>query len=186
MDLCSGPEFEETAKQAMNFRFPTVLTGLAMALAGCASTSPLSVNTRGAMPPPGTLEFPGGVAPTGTLGQDILAQLAARGFTRADHATYLAQITVARVPGKAGLFVPDSDPGAEARWLVAPSPSRSIGLRVATVTLSDRATGRELYRIIASERQSNGKPETDERITQAIAGKLDSVGIPSVAEPVSR
>ncbi|WP_395396573.1 hypothetical protein WBP07_28265 [Novosphingobium sp. BL-8A] len=179
----------------MKFRFPTVLTGLPMtglaltglgALAGCTGTPPPAVATLGSLPPPGTLEFPGGTAPTEALGQEIAAQLVARGFTPADHGTYLAQITTSRVPGKAGLFVGNGNPDAEAQWLVAPSPSRSIGLRVATVTLSDRATGRELYRVIVSEQRRNGKPETDERIAQAVAGTLDNGAAPAATGAASR
>ncbi len=163
----------------MNARYPAILTSLTMALAGCASTPPLTVDTHGTLPSPAILERPDGRTPATALEQDILTQLAAKGFTSAEHGAVLVQVTSALTTGKTGLFVPEDNHGAAPRWLVAPSASRSVDMRVVTVTLSDRTTGKELYRVVATEPRRKGKPQTDERITQAILARFDTARPPS-------
>lgn len=166
----------------MNARFPAILTGVTMVLAGCANRLPLTVDTTGALPSPASIDRRIDASATDALEQDVRARLVAKGFAAADHGTYLLQITSALVTGKTGLFAPGSEAAAEPHWLVAPSASRSIGLRVITVTLSDRETGREIYRVSATERQLEGKPEGDEQIRQAILAALDEH--PALSSPL--
>ncbi|QSR19070.1 hypothetical protein [Novosphingobium sp. KA1] len=124
---------------------------------------------------------------TRPLADELEAGLVAQGFSASDRGAYLVQLTVSDLPGRAGLFAPSEGGASAGAWLLAPSRSRSRMQRVVVLSLSDRATGRNLYRVLASEPRKAGKTGkagragkagkagraiSDARIVEAVASRL--------------
>lgn len=102
-----------------------------------------------------------------------MAAMTARGFRIADPADYLVQIVTSDMPGKTGAFLPYTTSDAEERvWLTAPSRSRTTQTRRLTVTLTDAATGREVYRASADERYREGKGGSSDALIDAVVNKI--------------
>lgn len=125
------------------------------------------------MPQGGTIELVGNGNVDDAWQTAVLAGLTSHGFVRSDHGRYLVQLTASDLPGKTGLLAPDDSGEAKAEWLVAPSRSRAIGARVVTLVMSDAATGREVYRIVAQQPQRIGKPDATDRLSRAFLTELD-------------
>ena len=141
-------------------------------VAGCASPYGMDVADAGRLPAPGQqLQVS---APADPLMQDkLMAALTARGFKVADPADYLVQIVASDMPGKTGIFLPDIASDAQEReWLNAPSRSKVIQTRRITVTLTDIATGREVYRASADERYRKGKAGSSDALIEAVVNQM--------------
>lgn len=108
----------------------------------------------------------------GPIREEILGSFATHGFRASEQARYIVQFTLSDVPGKTGLFAPTGNPDTDTRWLIAPSRSRSISLRAAILTISDRTTGQELYRIAASEPLRENKSASPDGIVQLLMAEL--------------
>lgn len=140
-------------------------------VAGCAS--PYGMDVAGA----GRLPVPGGLLPLGEtadplLNEQVMAAMTARGFRLAGPADYLVQIVTSDMPGKTGAFLPypASDEGRS--WLTTPSRSKVVQTRQITLTLTDIATGREVYRASADERYRAGKGGSSDALVDALVSQI--------------
>lgn len=104
------------------------------------------------------------------------------GFSRSERADYLVQLTTARLPGGTGLFAPQ-DKADEKTWLVPPTRSRSAELRVYTLVISQRETGRELYRLVGQEPVKQGRPGVEGQLLQAFLTQLGGSTATATARP---
>jgi len=141
-------------------------------VAGCASPYGMDVADAGRLPEPGRqLQVSGPADPV--LRDRVVAAMTARGFTVADPADYLVQIVTSDIPGKTGAFLPYTPSEAEERsWLTAPSRSKAVQTRQITITLTDMATGREVYRASADERYRAGKGGSSDALIEAVVSKI--------------
>ncbi|WP_454798030.1 hypothetical protein [Novosphingobium lindaniclasticum] len=159
-----------------------LLLGLAALLPACTSLPKPTVNATGAIPQAGGIELVGGPADDGDWQSAILADLAARGFSRSERADYVVQLTTARLPGGTGLFAPQNK-ADEKTWLVPPTRSRSTELRVYTLVISQRETGRELYRLVGQEPVKQGRPGVEGQLLQAFLTQLGGSTATATARP---
>jgi hypothetical protein len=123
---------------------------------GCAHAPAPQIVQSGALPPGGAsyaLVETDGAKPAS--GAAIAQCLGNRGMTVSDAPAYLAQISESDRPGKAVAYPADPKPekGQEPQWLPGSAPGRGT-IRSLALTLTDAATGREVYRVTASERHS--------------------------------
>lgn len=114
------------------------------------------VTSNGTLPVSGTLA----VAAEGTAAEyvpPILERLQARGLSVAKEADYLVQVAIADRPRGSGLYLPDQP----RMWLRSPARATAKGSApTLVVTLSERGSGRELYRASAvAPSKSAAKPE---------------------------
>jgi len=152
-------------------------------LTACSGVPAPSMSAFGTVPPPGTVEMLEAVGTGDVYRQQIMAHLAMHGFRSGKRATYIAQFTLSEVPGRTGLFAPSGAPYAETHWLIPPSSSRSIRLRVATLTISDRATGQETFKILVSEAVGRKKPPPEDQFVELLLAKLDAAMTKIAATP---
>jgi hypothetical protein len=156
------------------------LLGSAGLLSACASPPKAALRTTGALPQAGGIELVGAASGDSAWGTALLEKLAARGLSRSREADYFVQFTNALLPGRTGLFAPESETEGKT-WLVSPTRSRSIDQRVYTLVVSERATGRELYRLVGQMPVRQGTPESEDRLSQAFLAELGSATEPGSA-----
>ncbi|MBO9726375.1 MAG: hypothetical protein J7530_18555 [Novosphingobium sp.] len=157
-----------------------LLLGSAGLLSACASPPKAALRATGTMPQAGGIELVGAASDDGAWGTALLEKLAARGLSRSQEAAYFVQFTNALLPGRTGLFAPEG--GTEEKtWLVSPTRFRSIDQQVYTLVVSDRATGRELYRLVGQMPVPRGKPGSESRLSQAFLAELGSTTEPGTA-----
>lgn len=157
-----------------------LLLGSAGLLSACASQPKAALQTTGTMPRAGGIELVGAASGDGAWETALLERLAARGLSRSQEADYFVQFTNALLPGRTGLFAPEGETD-EKTWLVPPTRSRSLDQRVYTLVVLDRATGRELYRLVGQMPVRRGKPESQDRLSQAFLAELGSATEPGTA-----
>lgn len=150
-----------------------LLLGSAGLLSACASPPKAALRTTGTMPQAGGIELVGAASGDRASRTALLERLAARGLSPSQEPDYFVQFTNALLPGRTGLFAPESR-ADEKTWLVSPTRSRSIDQRVYTLVVSDRATGRELYRLVGQMPVRRGKPGSEDRLSQAFLAELGS------------
>lgn len=134
-------------------------------LAGCATRPAISAATAGTMPPPGSFRILGvGDAQSG-IERAVAAKLEAQGFAADAKGRMLVQISQSEPPAKAGLTV--ASPGDD-QWLVEPTRSKSQRIKRLVVTITDSATGEEMYRASGTERYRPGKSADGETLQEAV------------------
>lgn len=119
----------------------------ALALAACASSPEPRVVSSGTLPGAGAYE----IAETGSPAElrGLVAQhLQAGGLRAASDADFLVQVGSFARPAAVGLFLPDVN---EEQWHRSPARSRRALLQGVTVSVTDRRSGREVYRVTAEQ-----------------------------------
>lgn len=149
-------------------------------VAGCASPYGMDVADAGRLPEPGRQLQVSGPADS-RLTDSVVAAMTDRGFRVADPADYLVQIVTSDMPGKAGVFLPYPPSDEERSWLTAPSRSKTTQTRRVTVTLTDMATGAEVYRAFADERYRAGKGGDSDALIEALVSRIAEGGAVSPA-----
>lgn len=125
----------------MSSKILRLATGIAaLALAACAG-DPFIVKASGSLPASGSFAAAAEDETATPILPLFLDRLEHRGLSRSDEPDYLVQLAASRRPRPVGLFVPEASPD----WLR--SPARGPGdLPTLVFTVSERASGRELYR----------------------------------------
>lgn len=143
-----------------------ILSGLFLSiLAGCATRPAITTAAAGTMPPPGSFRILGVDDAPSNLKTAIAAKLEAKGFAADAKGRLLVQISQSEPPAKAGLTIA---PPGEDQWLVEPTRSKSRRIKRLVVTITDSATGEEMYRASGSEHYRPGKPAGGEALSEAV------------------
>lgn len=150
-------------------------------VAGCTSPYGMDVTAAGQLPEPGKPLLVSESADP-LLREKVLAAMTARGFRVADPAAYLVQIVTSDTPGKTGSFLPYPASDEERSWLTAPASRKTTQTRRITVTLTDIATGREVYRASADERYRAGKGDSSDALVDAV---LSQIAAPDAISPAA-
>lgn len=150
------------------------LLSATLLLACCASPSKIEVADAGQLPKPADHTIRVSTSAGAPVTETIMTALASRGFKVADPAQFLVQIVSSDIPGKTGLFLPESAPDAAGKpaWLTAPSRSTRTPTRRITITFTDIATGKEVYRASGTERYRAGKSDSSDALIDAVVGQI--------------
>jgi|GEM_PF-1670561 len=150
------------------------LLSATLLLACCASPQTMDVANAGRLPKPGGHNLQVSSSADGPLTDRVLAALTSQGFKVAEPADYFVQIASSDIPGKTGLFLPDTgvDASGNRTWLTAPSRSKGIQTRSITITLTDIATGKEVYRAFGDERYRAGQLVGSDALLDAVVGQI--------------
>lgn len=156
-------------------------------VAGCASPYGMNVNHVGQLPTHTGQTVQIGDAADPVLTERVMAKLASRGFTVADPADYLVQIVSSDLPAKTGAFLPEraTDASGKRAWLMAPSRKRKVQTRRVIITLTDVATGSEIYRAAGDERYRAGKPGNSDALIEAVVAQIaeqQAISSPAASE----
>jgi hypothetical protein len=154
-------------------------------LAGCASPYGIDVADAGQLPKPADPSLHVSPAADTLLTDRVMGVLTSQGFKVADPAGYLVQIVSSDVPGRTGLFLPEGAPDASGKqaWLTAPSRSKTTRTRRITVTFTDVATGKEVYRAFGDERYRAGDPGSSDALIDAVVGQIKGQEFTSTVQP---
>lgn len=134
--------------------------------AGCATHEPV-VTSHGVLPQAGTYRFLGEEGPP-HLRSPIAKQLAELGLEQSETPDYLVQIGASVRPATVGALVPHSE---RQQWLRSPSLGTRRTVHGVTVSLTERTTGREVYRSVVEVRAGRHK-EVSEDLDPLVAGML--------------
>ena len=145
-------------------------------LNGCAPAARLEVGHRGTAPQPAGFALTADETIPDGLEAEIKECLAKQGFTSSNQPSYQLQLSFSETPGKMGLVAPEREGDAKTSWAMSPSRSRSTRTFRATMSLTDAATGRELFRAHADERARKEPPGINERLANALVAQLRSKG----------
>jgi hypothetical protein len=132
------------------FPRPLCLIALCVLAAGCAARPAFDISTAGRMPPRATFALAPADQAQPTFSHLAAKRLKELGFQPNDSGEFTLQIALARRPAGAGLFLP-AHPDF---WLRAPARSGSAVRPTLVLTLSERSTGREVYRIAVASRRA--------------------------------
>ncbi|MXP41913.1 hypothetical protein GRI75_09700 [Altererythrobacter soli] len=119
----------------------------ALALAACAGSPEPRVASTGILPTAGAYE----IAETGSPAElrGLVAQhLQHGGLRAAPDADFLVQVGSYARPAAVGLFLPDV---SEEQWHRSPARGRRTLLQGVIVSVTDRRSGREVYRVTAEQ-----------------------------------
>ena len=140
------------------------LVALSVLAAGCATRPAFDISSSGKLPSEGTFGLVAAEQAEPAYARLAAMRLEGLGLRRADTGKYALQVTLAQRPAGAGLFLP-AQPDA---WLRAPARSGSEPRPTLVLTLSERGTGREVYRIaVAGERPDPSGAAQGEALLQA-------------------
>lgn len=134
-------------------------------LAGCATRPAITAAAAGTMPPPGSFRILGVDDAPSNLDTAVAAKLEAQGFAADAKGRLLVQTSQSEPPAKAGLTVA---PPSDDQWLIEPTGSKSRRIKRLVVTITDSATGKEMYRASGSERYQPGKTADGEALRDAV------------------
>lgn len=134
-------------------------------LAGCATRPAITAAAAGTMPPPGGFRILGVGGARSNLETAVAARLEAKGFAAAAKGPLLVQVSQSEPPAKTGLTAARPDEG---QWLVEPTRSQSQQFRRLVVTITDSATGEEIYRAYGTERYRSGQSGDGETLQEAV------------------
>lgn len=156
-------------------RTPLLPASAMLLLASCTSHPRIEIGEKGAVPQPAAYILAGDMndAPS-SLAARLADQLGGEGFTKASAPRYLVQIVDAALPGGAGLFLPDAQPdqSGHAPWLESPTNSRSKHKRRLTISFTDIATGREVYRAYGIEHYRKQQRDDGDPLVDAVLSQL--------------
>ena len=110
----------------------------------------------------------------------IVDGLEKHGFILSDRPSYRLQLSLSQLRGKVGLFAPDAKEKAVGVWTMSPARSRTITTVRATMSLTDAATGRELFRAYANERSRDVTADPSERLAEALVNQLQDPSLNQV------
>lgn len=151
----------------MNQVLKLTSTLAALALAACASAPKPVVVSSGALPEAGTYQIAEASSADELTGL-VSARLEARGLRAAQEPRYLVQIGSFARPAAVGLFVPDAN---EKQWHRSPIGNRRGAVRGVIVSLTDKGSGREVYRVTAEEEGRERKAQAGfSRLVEAAFG----------------
>ena len=143
-----------------------ILPGLLLSiLAGCATRPAITASEVGTMPPPGGFRIVGVGAAQSSLETALAAKLEANGFAADAKGRMLVQISQSEPPARTGLT---TAPPADAQWLIEPTRAKSQRIKRLVVTVTDGATGEEIYRAYGTERYRPVKPGDGEALQEAV------------------
>lgn len=149
-------------------------------LSGCASAPPLESGYRGTAPQPAGFALIAGDAVPDSFETAIEERLAKQGFSPSDRSSYQLQLSLSEAPGKMGLVAAEKEIDAKTSWTMSPARSRSTRTYRATLSLTEAATGRELFHAHANVRARKAQPGTDARLADALVAQLHSSGAPEL------
>jgi hypothetical protein len=147
----------------------------AVLLASCASLPPMEIEDTGSLPPPAGFQLRHDeTGASSAFAAAIATELEARGFTDTERPDYLVQIAGSDLPGKTGLFVPDAPTGEDdqQQWLSSPTRTSSIRTRRLVISVTEIASGREVYRVHGIAPYRSGQADHVDRLANAILAQL--------------
>lgn len=147
-----------------------VLIPAALALAACAHDR-VETGLAGQRPAPSSVGFAPDSLSSGKFAVRIKDGLVGQGFTLSDQPVYRVDLTLAEIPGRAGLYVPAAQEG-ERVWTVAPSRSRASKTYRATISFTDVASGREIMRAYAHERRRRAPADEETHLADALLSQI--------------
>lgn len=154
-------------------KIASCLAAALFVLAGCAPRPNIAVTHIGALP--SAREFVlGGEADTNSAPPGILAGLAEKGFTPSADGALLLQVSDSARSAKTGLFLPDipENAGGQPTWLSSPGTSKSAKIRRMVISFTDRASGREVYRVTGTEKFRPAQKMVGDPLMQAVLERL--------------
>ena len=151
---------------------PFFAAGAILTLNGCAPSPRLEVGHRGTAPQPAGFALTVDETIPDEFEAEIKEGLANQGFTPSRQPSYQLQLSLSEAPGKMGLVAPEREGHAKASWAMSPSRSRSTRTFRATLSLTDAASGRELFHAHVNVRARKEQPGIDEHLADALAAQL--------------
>lgn len=147
----------------MKFLFATLLA--LPTLSACSSHPSITVARIGTMPPPGAYHILRGSPQPTRIETALASKLEAGGFTVDDKASLVVQVSFSAPPPKTGLLLGEA---TEPQWLLPPTRSKSKGMRRLLITMTDSATGKEIYRAHGREVYRKKKADSDEALQRSV------------------
>lgn len=129
----------------MKFLPPALLI---VALPACATHPAILAAEVGSLPEPGGYRLLAVHPEISRIEAAVVSKLEASGFSAEEKGALLIQVSLSEPPARTGLML---DQGAAPRWLLPPTRSKSKRTRRLVVTMTDSATGKEIYRAYGSE-----------------------------------
>lgn len=158
----------------IDMKIASCLAAALFVLAGCVSRPNIAVTQSGTLPPARQFVLSGEANMENASRPEILAGLAEKGFTASPDGALLLQWSDSVRSGKTGLFLPDlpADDGGQPKWLSSPGTSKSAKIRRVVVSFTDRASGREVYRVTGTEKFRASAKRVGDPLMQAVLERL--------------
>ena len=138
---------------------------LMLALSACASQPAITATEVGTMPPPRSYHLLAAGPERSPIEAALASRLEASGFSADQKAPLIVQVSLSEPPAKTGLSLAQT---AEPQWLVPPTRSKSKRMRRLVVTVTDSATGEEIYRAHGSEFYREKKSDDGKALQETV------------------
>lgn len=149
-----------------------------LVLSACAPATRLEIGHSGSAPRPATIALDAPATPP-EFEAAINEGLARSGFSLSDHPVYRLQVSLSQAQGKVGLFEPQAQGDAAGVWTMRPGQSRSTMTFRATMSLTEAATGREIFRAHANERARKEQPGLSKRLAEGLIAQFSAAPAPA-------
>ncbi|AJA07025.1 hypothetical protein SKP52_00375 [Sphingopyxis fribergensis] len=145
--------------------FRPLLLFLVAALSACASHPAIIAAEAGRMPDPRGYWLVAAQPERSRVEAALAAKLETSGFSADEKASLIVQVSLSEPPAKTGLAL---DQSVELQWLLPPTRSKSKRTRRLVVTMTDSATGKEIYRAYGSEVFREKKSDDGEALQTSV------------------
>ncbi|HET6523569.1 DUF4136 domain-containing protein [Sphingopyxis sp.] len=136
-----------------------------LALSACTTQPAIIATEVGRMPEPGSYRMLVAGPEPSRIEAALASKLKASGFSADEKASLVVQVGLSEPPAKTGLSLLQA---AEPQWLLPPTRAKSKRMRRLVVTVTDSATGEEIYRAHGSELYREKKSDEGEALRTSV------------------
>lgn len=138
---------------------------LIVALSACATHPVIRAAEAGSLPEPGGYRLLAAHPENSRIEAALVSRLEASGFSAEEKGALVIQVSLSEPPARTGLMLSQ---GATPQWLLPPTRSKSKRTRRLVVTMTDGATGKEIYRAYGSEVYREKKSDDGEALQASV------------------